>query len=1078
MPPKRIDPKANVPAPRKIKPSQYMRDLRPEYYSDTQNRDAYILDQSTLEYHLDTLTSRNQTHDFEIFARKLCERAICPNLRPQTGPEGGGDSKADSETFPVAPEISVTYVSQVAGGSERWAFAFSAKKKWKEKVRKDVEGIVGTGREYSKVICVTSQFARAKDRADLEDELSKELGIPVTIHDRAWIVKEVIENDRKDLAFNYLSIGQAVSDSHRLGPTDYSRAQQLADIDKSLGDPEAFRGMERQRVTEALVAAKLSRGLEQPRVEIDGRFARAIRLADADGNYSQRLEARYEQIWTGFWWFDDFNLLKAAYGDFEKEALKSDHSANVGFLCNLHQLLVNSVVHGHMTREDCDLDKRTATLKQALEQIANNKKRPNNALEAETSILIIRMNEAVLNGKPDELPDVWRGFMNVLEQAAGLGEFKAERLGQMIEIGGQLAGNDPVYNELVEKLADFVSKRSSEAEGSLILLKRAKQLDFSDRIEMIRLLGKAAYGLTKKEYADQLIEATRHLTVAYRSAGLLWAARATCVFAIASIAIEGEEDSTIPIIFIPTVKLWGWIALSLRHLPDLLSVIQLLNGALQALPLTDDSKERLENDIRELEYGLACIFLNLTDDEVRKLENVPDILEGLGMLAARSALLYTLGHSDVLREDGSLPATESDEVANQFYSFLASRPLAKQTRGVLIVNGPDRQCLTTSILGMKVEVFFEGSDTLILVAEAILGSLEAFFATAIEERVVPHTEKFKISLTESAEVSEPTIVTEALDMEAFVRWPQDLSVVNYARHAELRSFFVEVSANVLAATMVIGDVKAFLDKLHGDEGVQRRMAMIATAPSSYHRVMSQDVSRLSDWKEAVRRHYPVKAPRPQLKIVDLPVPKSDDEDDITEGPEAPKSHQAMRVQSVIDAHAWDRAQWTATGFLQYRDRPGIALVFRDEVTGKKIFERWRKRFGSEDTKEEIFLAIIRNLPKQDPHHYILMVTSKSPDAADLDPKQSVIVATRSMTMTPPNSSNLERFLTAYSAAGAFYLMPAVVSSQGALAMFHDVAILKRAISVKDAKDLGPNDIEGLALRLRSPRGEGSVAGVH
>jgi hypothetical protein len=98
---------ATVSAPEKIWPSRYMRELRPEYYSDTKKRDAYDLDQSTLEYHLDTLTNRNETHDFEIFARKLCERAICPNLRPQTGPEGGGDSKADTETFPVAPEISI-----------------------------------------------------------------------------------------------------------------------------------------------------------------------------------------------------------------------------------------------------------------------------------------------------------------------------------------------------------------------------------------------------------------------------------------------------------------------------------------------------------------------------------------------------------------------------------------------------------------------------------------------------------------------------------------------------------------------------------------------------------------------------------------------------------------------------------------------------------------------------------------------------------------------------------------------------------------------------------------------------------
>jgi hypothetical protein len=117
---------------------------------------------------------------------------------------------------------------------------------------------VDTGRSYDRIICVTSRLARAKDRARIEDELSKKYGVSVTIHDRSWIMKEVIENDRKDIAFNYLGIGEAKSDPLRLGPTDYSRTQQLAAIEKSLDDPEAFRGMERHRVTEALVAAKLS----------------------------------------------------------------------------------------------------------------------------------------------------------------------------------------------------------------------------------------------------------------------------------------------------------------------------------------------------------------------------------------------------------------------------------------------------------------------------------------------------------------------------------------------------------------------------------------------------------------------------------------------------------------------------------------------------------------------------------------------------------------------------------------------------------------------------------------------------
>src|SRR5581483_2566216 len=177
----------------RISPSQFMRGLRPEHYSDTTDRVAYTLDASVFEYHLSSITQRNQTHDFEVFCRKLCERTICPHLRAQSGPEGGGDSKADTESFPVAEEIAaITYVGEPNAGNERWAFAFSAKEKWADKVRLDVKGIAETKRSYNRIIFVTNQAARSKDRARIEDELTRVYGVPVTIHDRAWIMDQVI----------------------------------------------------------------------------------------------------------------------------------------------------------------------------------------------------------------------------------------------------------------------------------------------------------------------------------------------------------------------------------------------------------------------------------------------------------------------------------------------------------------------------------------------------------------------------------------------------------------------------------------------------------------------------------------------------------------------------------------------------------------------------------------------------------------------------------------------------------------------------------------------------------------------
>ena len=1053
----------------KISPSQFMRGLRPEYYSDTEDRIAYLLDTPTLEYHLDSITSRNQTHDFEIFCRKLCERTVCSNLRAHTGPDGGGDSKADTETYPVAEEVaSLFYVGELKSAQERWAFAFSAEKKWSDKVRSDVKGIVDTERDYKRIIFVTSRFARDKDRARIEDELSKQYGVPVTIHDRSWIVKEIIENDRKDIAYNYLKVGEAKDDPLRLGPTDYSRTQQLAEIEQSINDPDAFAGMERQRVTEALLAAKLSRNMERPRHETDGRFLRAIRLAEADGTYRQKLEAKYEHIWTAFWWFDDFQFLKDSYETFETLAFKSDHALNLEFLSNLLQLFVNSVIHGHMSRDECWLEDRTDRLKDSLEKIAADKDRPNNALEAQISLLIIRMNQAMLDNKREELASVWSDFSAALEKASGLGEFKADRLVQMVEVAGNVAGNDPTYNDLVEKTAEFVSKRKSEAEGALILLKRAQKLDFDNNFEMIRLLGKAAIGLTKKEYTDHLIEALQLLMLAYRSAGLLWAARASCAFLAASLVMEGEEDSELPVSFVPTMKIWAWIALELHHLPDFLFAIQLLNGALGALPLTDDSKEKVGEDIRELDMALGSLFLNLDENSLHKLERLPDVLEALGLFMARSALLYTLGHADILRADGSLPEDESDEDANRIFSMLASQPFAQNLRGSFVLNTEEPQTLNTTILGMTVEIHIEGSTQSVLIAEAVLGSMEAFFATAIEQRIVPHTEKLRLDVVESAEASEPVFEMSAMDMTGTVIWPINLPPSSFEHQSKIHKFWAQVSGYVLATCCIIEDAEEFLKRLYTDEAVQHRMTMVALASTSYHRVATRSISRIADWQDAIQKSYELRSERPALNLVPLTEEDDDKAKSQSDRPPMPKDHRAYSVSSVIDIHAWDQAQWRGVAYAQFSPSqpPCMAFLFENEEGGRKIFERWLERFGTQDKNEEISLSIIQRLPNQNEHHYCVLITSKLPETSSFKSNQVITMASRSLTMMPDNGTNLERFIESYRHFGAFYILPALLGDSGTPQLVFELAILKHNLTVKLSANVGEHDLESMALQIR------------
>jgi hypothetical protein len=225
-------------------PSKFMRARHPDLFSDSEMIQETRLPQVVLEYYLDTLTSRKQEYEFEYFARKLAEKELCPNLIPQTGPTGGGDGKVDTETYPVSDRIAALwYQGNTDAAQERWAFAISAKKKWKEKVKSDVENIVNTDRGYKRIFFISNQFIKASTRSEVEDELTAKYSIPVKILDRSWIIECVYEHDRLQLAIDTLDISGFESKSEiKKGKLDIVREQELNDLEKQIQDTDRYRG--------------------------------------------------------------------------------------------------------------------------------------------------------------------------------------------------------------------------------------------------------------------------------------------------------------------------------------------------------------------------------------------------------------------------------------------------------------------------------------------------------------------------------------------------------------------------------------------------------------------------------------------------------------------------------------------------------------------------------------------------------------------------------------------------------------------------------------------------------------------
>ncbi|HCK83428.1 MAG TPA: hypothetical protein DHW63_02575 [Hyphomonadaceae bacterium] len=1040
--------------PPPLSPSEFMRKLRPEYYSDTANREVIDLLRSELEYRLSTIADRTEHTVFELFCRKLAERTLCPRLRPQTGPEGGGDSKVDTETYPAAPELAeLTYYADQTNG-DRWGFAFSAKKDWRTKAKSDVAKIAATARGYVCIVFITSQFAKSKDRAAIEDALTKQHGVKVMIHDRQWILDRVIDEGRKDLAFNYLSVGREVAD-RRLGPDDYSRTQQLDDLEELFKAPEQFEGMERQLVAEALIAAKLSRNLERPRHETDGRFARAVALAARHGTRRQQFEARYEVIWTAFWWFDEFGDLPERYDAFDADVLPSDQATDLELIANLLQLVFNVVFHRQMSVEHAALQAKADRLRDRLSQLSTDANRPSNALEAKTSILLIDLNHAMLAGNTASVSALWPQFADIFTAAKTLGEFNADRLPRLVEAFGTVAGNDPGYDALVETMAEFVAKRESEAKAAHILLKRASQIGLDDNLQMIRLLGRAARWLTKREYVDEQIEALQLLAIAYRSAGLYWAARSAALVALASIVIDSEQHE-LRYDIIPTLDVFAWIAIELRHVPDIIDAVQLLNGIRQGQPLPDDMPERVAEKLLKLDFGFGSNVLNASPAELATLDQAPDLLAAVGMEASRAALLYALGHEARLREEGYIPPSESPEETRDLFERLATQAVSARLWGPLVLNEAPQAEFATKILGVEITVTAPSTDAAIPVAEALLGTIEAYMATTLTQRIAPHTERFAMRVVETA-CADPTFDIDAMTMTGTLTWPVGRSVTDMAHQDAAGRVLYEAAGLTLAYCFIIPDMESTLDRLHhADEGLRERLGMIAAASNSRERVFGEKVARISQRPIQVRTAYPLQDERPTLPSADPSLADREFEDD----------HRSRRVQSVIDLHAWDAAGWKGAAFMTQPDgTPALGLLFENGNAARTIFERWRERFGSEDAADDIYIAIIQDIDAANPTHYRLLITSR----LATDDGGMVVLANRVMTVPARNRVHVDDFIATVAQHGAYDLMAAILNP-GLLepVPLYEIALRKRQLSAKSAPSIGPGDIEQMAMTTHEP----------
>ena len=297
--------------------------------------------------------------------------------------------------------------------------------------------------------------------------------------------------------------------------------------------------------------------------------------------------------------------------------------------------------------------------------------------------------------------------------------------------------------------------------------------------------------------------------------------------------------------------------------------------------------------------------------------------------------------------------------------------------------------------------------------------------------------------------------------------PAGLVPATYGRQDEVQRTLIGLAAAIFAATCFVKDMQQMVERFLTNEAVLDRVSMIVVVGNSRQRIFKKAVSKLGDWTQLVTTSFPLESTRPSICRRALGSAEDDDDAAIDDrrSPSLPKDHRDLGVRSVIDLHLWNRAGWTGAAFADWGPAypPAIALMFTDEDAARKIFERWRERFGEIDKDGDIYVAIVRGISAEYPAHYRVLITSRLSSEDGRSGNRSLMVASRVQTMHAESDANLLHFLHAYGRLQAYLLMPAILRGGGSPQFLPELAILKRRLSVKKASEVKEHEIEMMAL---------------
>lgn len=1026
----RLEERLPMPQNNPNKPSyrEFMRARRPELYSDTLSVEEREMDRRQFEFHLHSLTSRKEETAFENFARALAEKELCPNLIPQTGPTGGGDSKVDSETYPVAASIATLWFEgdPAKSAAERWAFAVSAKAKWKPKIDSDVEKIAATGRPYSLAYFISNQAIRDKDRAETEDALKAKYGIEVRILDRSWIVERVSSHKRWQLVADTLQFELPHTMRAIPGPLDAGRLRDLELLDKKIeaaaGDGVAF-----ELVEESLQSALLARSLDKPRTEVDGRFERAERLARGIASGRQQHRIWYQRAWTAIWWFDDPTEALRLYDLLAAEMLQSEWIWDLEKLVNLWLALQA----GQPPEAD-----RAAALRAALQRHADDRAKETSSLWARTQMFIMDLVNGLRAGQ--SLDPTFKALRETLAEVRKQIEFPVESVVRLVRELADVIGDSPAYDKLLDSVIEIERERHGDrAAGEMRLERGLQKLSRKKSYDAIDDLAKAQFLLAQNERRGEFIAALAGTGLAYESAGLLFAARANLVSALDRCLYTYVKEGAVDGRALPLLRKLAWLELQLGRVPYALAWVKWMPPMQVALSLSDEEANDIAEEVQAIDRVLGILMLKTPHEEWHQLTRLPDLLHSLGLEMSRAAALFMLGHEDTVRSDYE---AGGDDLQKFFSDWLAA-PAAEDL--------PERPAwhigtttMTTVVLGCRIDVTARGGADSALLGESIIAFLEAFYSTAMQSRtlVSPRVELL-IEVRQSDGATTPFSLRAVEDVCGETKLVVTHPITSAANlvGSGFENAILELFAHVTAELQLDTDKQAFEDMFAKHRAQDRAFHAARSIVAVTNILGESPPGRAEDWvQDPALREYPLlrEAPWQPTRAVAVEAESVSDEKPTFAAGEPPEhlfgadavKHRDIRVMSPINLPLWDRARWKGVGVGAVPGKvspPSMILAFENIDAGRKIFRGWRKRVGQADSEGWLGVTVITGIHRDRPLDYrvAISVGEQYMRSQMSGTMRFMTMVHRMHDMTPASGRNLELLLDLYARTGRVILQP-------------------------------------------------------